>query len=298
MPVHNAGRFLTPAIESILNQTYTRIEFIIVDDASTDGSWNIIKEYQRKYPNRIKAIRVAKQTNAAGNGAMNVGLTRARGAFIARMDADDIARPKRIEKQVAYLLDHPDTILVGTQATIIDKHGTAIGTKAVPTDHEAIYRQYGILHPIIHPSVMILRSLLPNPNKIYTMKWSVNDDYYTFFKLLKYGKFANLPESLIKYRIHGQNLSLAKPKERFLTSVLIRIDAVAHLNYRISPEAFFFLILQLLIVPLIPERLIVPVYMLVRGIRTPSIVHETVSKLRSFFTTTKQPTSLVYARNL
>lgn len=297
MPVHNAGRFLVPAIESILKQTYPRIEFIIVDDASTDGSWNIIKAYRKRYKKIIRAYRIAKQTNAAGNGAMNVGLTHAKGTLIARMDADDISRPKRIEKQVDYLLTHPDTILVGTQATIIDKRGKAIGTKAVPASHEAIYRQYGILHPVIHPSVILRRSLLPNPNKIYTMKWSVNDDYYTFFKLLNYGKFANLPEPLIKYRIHGKNLSLAKPKERFLTSVRIRIDAVAHLNYRMSPEAFFLLVLQLLVVPLIPERLIVPAYMLVRGIRTAPIIHGAVSKLRSFFTTTKQPTPLVYARN-
>lgn len=297
MPVHNAGRFLVPAIESILKQTYPRIEFLIVDDASTDGSWDTIKNYRKRYKKIIRVFRISKQTNAAGNGAMNVGLTYAHGEFIARMDADDVAVPKRIEKQAAYLLAHPDIILAGSQATIIDKRGKKIGIKAVPTQHEAIYQQYGILHPVIHPSVMLRRSLLPDPNKIYAMKWSVNDDYYTFFKLLNYGKFANLPESLLKYRMHGANLSLLKPKERFLTSVWIRTDAVTHLNYRMSVWALMLLLVQLAVVPLIPERLIVPAYMLIRGMRTPSIVHRAISKLRIFFTSSKQPTPLVYARN-
>ncbi len=265
MPVYNAGVFLGPAIDSIVAQTYKRIELIIVDDASTDDSWKTVKAYKKRYPTLIRAYRVSKQTNSAGNGATNYGLTKARGSFVARMDADDVSYATRIEKQVAYLLENPGTILVGTQAKVIDKNGKTIGLKAMPTTHEAIYAQFGILHPIIHPSVMIRRSLLPNPDRIYAMKWDVNDDYYTFFKLLNHGRFANLPEYLLKYRIHGNNLSLMNPKEKFQNSVNIRLEAVKQLGYQLSFGAMAIMLLQYIIVSLIPAGLIVPTYMLIRG---------------------------------
>src|SRR5579859_558580 len=184
MPVYNAAGFLAAAIDSILKQTYENLELIIVDDASTDKSWKIIQKYTKRYPKKIHSHQTTKQTNAAGNGAMNYGFQFAKGEFIARMDADDIAHPKRIAKQVAYLLAHPDTIVLGTQAKVIDKKGKVIGQKIMPTSHNDIYRQYGIFHPMIHPSVMINRKLLPKQKGVYSMKFNVNDDYYTFFKLL------------------------------------------------------------------------------------------------------------------
>jgi glycosyltransferase involved in cell wall biosynthesis len=264
MPVHNAGVFLGPAIESILTQTYDAIELIIVDDASTDDSWKTIRSYRKRYTKQIRAYRVKKKTNSAGNGATNYGLTKAKGQFIARMDADDISYPTRIEKQVAYMMAHPATILCGTQAKIIDKHNKVIGVKHMPTTHEAIYEQFGVLHPLIHPSVMIRRSLLPYPDKIYAMKWDVNDDYYTFFRLLNYGAFANLPEYLLKYRIHGTNLSLINPKEKFMNSIKIRLEAMRQ-GYRMSAKSMVLMMAQFSVLSLIPSQLIVPAYMYMRG---------------------------------
>ncbi|HCM82123.1 TPA: hypothetical protein DIS60_02055 [Patescibacteria group bacterium] len=266
MPVYNAGRFLVPAVESILKQTYKNIEFIIVDDGSSDGSWGIIKTYQKQYPNKIIAVQTEKTTNAAGNGATNFGLTFAKGKYIARMDADDISHPKRIEKQVGYMEDHQEILLLGTQATVINAKGEKTGIKTVPVAHNDIYTTYGIIHPIIHPSVMIRRSMLPNPMKLYAMRYDVNDDYYTFFRLLQVGTFANLPECLISYRIHGNNASLVYIKEKFINSVKIRVDAVLHLNYRISFQAIFLMVIQSLIIGILPERIIVPVYMFIRDI--------------------------------
>jgi len=264
MPVYNAGKFLAPAIESIIRQTYEHIELIIVDDASTDDSWEIVKAYRRRYPKLIRVYRVHKQTNSAGNGATNLGLTKARGQFIARMDADDLSYPERIEKQVAYMTAHPVTIVLGTQAKVIDKHDKIIGVKNMPTTHDAIYEQFGILHPLIHPSVMIRRSLLPYADKIYAMKWDVNDDYYTFFRLLNYGAFANLPEYLLKYRIHGNNLSLNNPKEKFMNSIKIRLDAMRQ-GYHMSLSSMLIMFVQFAMLSITPSGLIVPVYMFVRG---------------------------------
>ena len=265
MPVYNAGKFLTPAIESIVAQTYDRIELIIVDDASTDDSWKKIKTFKILYPRLIHAYRVSKQTNSAGNGATNYGLTKARGEYIARMDADDISMPKRIEKQVAYLLQNPGTILVGTQAIVVDGSGKKTGIKTMPTTHEEIYRQFGVLHPLIHPSVMIRRSLLPQRDRIYAMRWNTNDDYYTFFKLLNHGLFANLPDFLLKYRIHGSNLSFVNPKEKFRNSVNIRLEAIKQMGYQITPQALIMMLVQYVVISVIPSQLIVPLYMAIRG---------------------------------
>lgn len=278
MPVYNAGRFLVPAIESILKQTYKNIEFIIVDDGSMDGSWETIKHYKSKYPKLIRVYQTEKKINAAGNGATNFGFQFAKGEFIARMDSDDVSLPTRIEKQVSFMQNHPGTIIVGTQAFVINGKGKTIGKKTMPTTNGEIYRQFSVFHPFIHPSVMIRRALLPNPNKIYAMRWDVNDDYYTFFSLLRHGFVANLAEPLIKYRIHGSNLSLDHPKQKFMNSVRIRLEAVKTLGYQMPAFGFLILAIQFIAVFLIPERLIVPLYMAIRGIRSPKTLKATVEK--------------------
>lgn len=265
MPIYNAQEYMKEAVESLLSQTYKNIEIILVDDQSTDTSWSIAQSFTKKYPKTVKAIQTSHKTNAAGNGAMNYGYTFAKGAYIARMDADDISLPKRIEKQVQYLTDNPEVILVGSQASVIDKSGKVIGKKTFPIEHADIYTQYGILHPIVHPSVMIRRSMLPNKKKIYEMKWDVNDDYYTFFKLLTIGKFHNLPQTLLKYRVHGTNASLTNPKAKFWNSVKIRFAAIRDFGYKMSLKAWIMMAIQCSVISLIPESIIVPLYMYIRG---------------------------------
>jgi glycosyltransferase involved in cell wall biosynthesis len=103
MPVYNAGRFLAPAIESILKQTYKNFELIIVDDASTDNSLEIIKGYKRRFRKRITVVQIARNLNKGGDVCANEGLKYAKGKYIARMDSDDIAHPLRLDKQVEFL---------------------------------------------------------------------------------------------------------------------------------------------------------------------------------------------------
>ncbi|KKS40174.1 MAG: Glycosyl transferase family 2 [Candidatus Gottesmanbacteria bacterium GW2011_GWB1_43_11] len=266
MPVHNAGGFLVEAIESILNQTYKNLELVIVDDASTDDSWTAIKGFQKRFPRKIKAYRIRKQANFAGNGASNHGLKYTKGQFIARMDADDVAIPSRIEKQVNYLLKHPRTILVGTQAEVINANGETLGIKHVPQAHAEIYRQFGSIHPLIHPSTMIRRSLLPDRTKLYEDKYGVNDDYYTFFKFLSYGKFANLPEVLHKYRLHGKNASLTNLREKCLNTISIRLAAMRELGYRMPVSGYLHMGLQFLVAVILPEKILMQLYLTMRGL--------------------------------
>lgn len=271
MPVHNAGRFLVPAIESILTQTYKPIELIIVDDGSTDQSWKTMRSYRNANTKTVRIYKTPKQLNSAGNGATELGLSHAKGVFMARMDADDVAYKRRIEKQVAYLIYHSDTIMVGSQATVIDKTGRIVGEKTVPTNHEAIYWQYGIVHPMIHPSVMIRRSLLPDPNKIYMHKWGVNDDYSSFFRLLSYGRFANLPEPLLKYRVHEGNSSLQHIKSMFWNITMIRFEAITKGGYRAPFILLPVMALQAFIVLLLPEPVLRELFYYLRGMKRPMI---------------------------
>lgn len=271
MPVFNAEKYLAEAIESILNQTYQNFEFIIVDDASTDNSWQVVSNYQKQYQYKIKAIRLTKNLNKGGDACANVGISKTRGEFIARMDADDIAHPKRLEKQVAYLQKNPDVLIVGTQAYVIDQKGKVTGKKQVPSTHKEIYRNYAVFHPMIHPTVMIRMPKMPKRQEFYRIKYSANNDLLTFFELLNKGKFANLASQLHYYRVHGANDSLTKPKERFFNTLKIRIAAIRRFGYRPSIKAIIINSMQTVAILILPEKLILPVYLYIKGISKPSI---------------------------
>ena len=121
IPVHNGEKYIKESIDSCLAQTYSNIEIIVVDDKSTDSTLEILKEYGEK----IKVFPVEKQ-NGLGN-VINIGIRASKGKYIARMDADDIMCPDRIEKQVAYLENNPSCVAVGGQIDIIDADSNITG---------------------------------------------------------------------------------------------------------------------------------------------------------------------------
>lgn len=283
MPVYNAGDYLVEAIDSIVRQTYQNLELIIVDDASTDNSWKIIRRFKKRYPRKIKTIRLQKNLNRGGDACANLAFQKARGEYIARMDADDISDPQRIEKQVRYMETNKDVIVLGTQAFVINKEGKITGEKLEPVSNDQIRENYFIYHPMIHPSVMIRKSLLPNkPNKenLYRIRYSANNDLLTFFELMQYGRFANLSEKLIYYRIHEKNDSLVNPKEKFFNTLKIRIFAWQHLDYDPTLKAVLTNILQLLVISFMPSRAITFLYMLWRGVAKPA---DYLTKLKLVF---------------
>ncbi|MBI3282963.1 glycosyltransferase [Candidatus Curtissbacteria bacterium] len=270
MPVYNAGNFVSEAIESILSQTYKNFEFIIVDDASTDSSWEIISGYKKRYPQKIKAFKLVYNLNMGGDAAANIGFRFAKGEFVARMDADDISKIDRLEEEVKFLLSHLDIAVVGSQADVINAEGVVIGEKKVPTSSKEIYRDFFVFHPMIHSSVMIRRFAIRNSNGLYTLSYNANNDYLTFFKMISQGsKFANLKEKLLYYRIHGQNDSLIHIKRSFDNTLKIRLKAISEFGYKPSLLAFTKLMVQVFLMILLPEKFIVPLYMVVRGIVRP-----------------------------
>ncbi len=269
MPVKNGSRFMHHAIDSILSQTYKHFELLIIDDGSKDATWDIMKTYQRKHPKHIKIFHL--ETSVGAFAAANELLKHAKGTYIAPMDSDDISNPERLEKEVLFLQNNPHIIIVGSDVAIINTRGQKTGTKRLPQTHAHIYKQFAFINPIVHPSCMINRSKLSNQKRLYDTKYGVNSDYSTFFELLNYGHFANIPEYLLRYRVHETNSSLRHIKQTFLRTIQIRFHALEKLNYSFPILAFPVMLLQYLVTILIPERILYTLYLFLRGMRAVTV---------------------------
>ena len=204
MPVYNGKEYLALAVESILRQTFADFEFIIINDGSTDNSADIAASYEDP---RIKLLHNDK--NLGLIPSFNRGLENSRGEYIARMDADDIAFPDRFKKQVAFLDDHPDIALCGSWAQTI---GMQQGFVIKPaTDHETLKANLLFRSTIIHPTVMMRRSILNKFGLKYDMEDLHFEDYGLWTRMSECAKLANLPEVLLYYRMHQANVSHTVP---------------------------------------------------------------------------------------
>lgn len=202
MPMFNAAPFLNEAIESILNQTYTDFEFIIIDDASTDNSISIAKSFGDE-----RIVLVRKKENGGIIESLNVGLEMARGEYIVRMDSDDISLPQRIERQVVFMDAHPE---VGVCGTCIETIGLPNKAWHIETEDARIRIKLLRETHFCHPSV-IMRNRIIQENKLrYRYGYEHAEDYDLWVRIASYCQLANLPEVLLKYRIHGQQISASR----------------------------------------------------------------------------------------
>jgi glycosyltransferase involved in cell wall biosynthesis len=199
MPVYNSRRYLDEAVESILQQSFQNFEFLIFDDGSTDGS----RERLQKYANKDARIQLFLRKHGGLTPLLNEGISRSRGKYIARMDSDDIALPNRFATQIEYLTNHPDCVAVGSEVLRIDPNGLPIGIKGQPTDHAAIHNNFlnGQGGSIIHPSALFPRVALEKIGG-YKPELEPAEDFDLFIRLAGIGKLANLPQVLLKYRLH------------------------------------------------------------------------------------------------
>lgn len=255
MPVYNASLYLREAIDSVLSQTFKDYELIIINDGSTDNSGEIINDYKKNNPSRIIVLRNKVALGCAGEAATNQAIKIARGKYIAKMDADDVSDKNRLKKEVEYLEKHENIFLIGSQAKIIDGHNNIIGVRNVPLSHNNIWKEFYLRSCVIHPSVMFRRESIRED--FYNLKFKHFNDYYTFFNLMSCGKkFANLPDYLVKYRIHGMNTTYSNLKLKFEINYKIK---QSFLNKNYKPPLFHKLIVffQRLVVILFPEKFII-----------------------------------------
>ena len=208
MPVYNSEQFLAPAIQSILDQTYTTFEFIIVDDGSTDSTAEIIQKFAES-DERIKII----NGNHEGVGkAMNLGIDHAIYPWVAVMHADDIAMPQRLERQIAAAQSDPEVVIWGTGGYHINADNDVLSYFQVGPQSKKECRQLRAdarMVQAIHPTVMLNREVLIKAGG-YDSTLHVAEDVELFDRMLCYGDLVTIPENLMRYRIHGASLSMAK----------------------------------------------------------------------------------------
>lgn len=205
MPCFNAAKYINKSIESILKQTYTNWELIIVDDGSTDESLQIMKQYAGR-DKRIKII--INQESKGPGGARNIALRACSGSYIAFLDADDIAKPKRLEKEVEFLDCNKDYGAVGGQAQILGMDGRIGGVSSCPTAWSEIQKSIFFRNPFINSSMMFRKCIVDKYKLSFDESLRMGEDYLFWINMCEHCRMQILKENLIVYRVNGSGLSL------------------------------------------------------------------------------------------
>ena len=218
MSVYNGEKYLREAIGSILNQTFTDFEFIIIDDGSTDRTRNILTEYADQ-DQRI--VQVRNQENIGLTQSLNKGIKLARGIYIARQDADDISDRQRLKRQINYMQKHPEVGLLGTAYHLIDENGKYICTNYPETNDTAIRWRMLFRNAFIHTSIMIRREFLTQKCLSYSENLPCSQDMGLWVQLMEYTQVANLKEPLVSLRRHDNSISTIQfeEQERIATEI-------------------------------------------------------------------------------
>jgi len=216
MPAYNAELYIEEAIRSILNQTFKEFEFLIINDGSTDSTETIVRKYSDP-----RIIFITNESNKGLIYSLNYGLRIARGKYIARMDADDICFPKRLEKEVSYMEKHPEISLLGSNYIRMDNNEEICH----PSSWEQIRLYLLEGTTFAHPTVMIRKDDFFKHELSYQEKDFSAEDYGLWVAAAKRGlKMANLSDFLLLYRIHDDQISTIKAVEQRETTRRIRME--------------------------------------------------------------------------
>ncbi len=200
MPVYNGESFLRATMESILEQTFTDFEFLIIDDGSTDSTVEIVRSFNDE---RIRLLRNPKRLKLSG--ALNRGLDDAQGEYIARMDGDDISLPFRLEKQVRLMDTSPEVGVCGAWVRRFGNERKEINR--YPENAELI-RSYALFDcPFAHPTVMLRKSFFDQHSLRYEGQYYPTEDYELWSRALDLFPGANIQEILLEYRVHDSSMT-------------------------------------------------------------------------------------------
>ncbi len=236
MSVYNGQRFLRGAIDSILAQTLSQLEFIIVDDGSTDATCEILNSYADR-----RIIRVQNQHNIGLPQSLNKGLSLAIGEYIARMDADDLSMPTRLEQQASFLDATPEVGVVGASIQFIDEAGRPTRKWSCPRGPMATKWQLLFNSPLAHPAAMMRRVVIDElpGDHVYDPDPAVRqaEDYDLWARLSAITAIANLGDTLLYYRTHGEQLSRCQRLNQVESTTTISQRLISDfLGTAISPE--------------------------------------------------------------
>lgn len=217
MSVYNGEKYLTQAIDSILNQIFSNFEFIIINDNSSDKTKEILNTYSDK---RIKIIKNA--INLGLTKSLNKGLAKSKGEYIARMDCDDISMPDRFEIQNKFLDENPQIACVGGKTIIIDDNGKINGEKNVETNPDVLAFKMLMINQIAHSSIMIRADVIKREN-YYNEDYRYTQDYELWSRLIASGyNITNIDIPLIKYRYHNSSITQNKESKNNAYELVIK----------------------------------------------------------------------------
>lgn len=203
MPVYNVEKYIANSIQSILEQTYEKFELIIIDDASTDRTFDIIQDFK---DNRI--VKIRNKSNIGIANSLNKGINVSKADFVARMDGDDISMQDRFEKQLRFMKDSPKILASGTYMQLLREDGTAFKLQEKPLGKEKIKISLFFGYTSMsHPSLIIRKSLLNRYHLRYDSAFQYAEDYDLYCRCIQYAPLDNLPEALVQYRIHNNSVS-------------------------------------------------------------------------------------------
>lgn len=248
MSVHNGERFLQEAVGSILAQTWSDFEFIVVDDASTDRTPAILDALHDP-----RIVRLRNEANLGLTKSLNRGLQQARGRYIARLDADDLSEPQRLARQVEYLEGHPEIVVLGTWTTEIDENGREIGALEIVPDPDFIAWELTRRNVVYQSSVLMRREQVLRLGG-YDPAFPYAQDHDLWTRVIRAGgKVALLPEKLTRYRRSGGQITRTRAAEQDRCGLAVRqrylqwlldtpveiaaIDAMRRILRRDAPES-------------------------------------------------------------
>ncbi len=229
MPVYNGEKYLAEAINSVLNQTFTDFTLLVLNDNSTDSTAKILEGF-KKQDSRVQVI--TKETNVGPANLRNEGIEKANTKFIALLDADDIALPTRFEKQLKVLKENPEIGVCGTWFTIFGDKKEKTLKHAI--NHDDLKVQFLKSCGIGNPTVMFKKAVLGDLK--FEHKYVPAEDYGLWSQLIAQTKFHNIPESLLKYRWHTNNISQTKIENLRKSNFLIRVKQLEHIGIKATDE--------------------------------------------------------------
>ena len=223
MPVYNGEKYLTGAIESILRQSFSDFEFIIVNDGSTDTTDAIVGSF-----NDSRIVYIKNNENHGLVSSLNTGIKATRGQYIARMDADDISLSGRLQRQLDFLRAHPDVDIVGSAMKRIDAYDRPSALLHRPTKHLDIKWASLFSTPMFHPTVMAKASVFKD--NLFDAELHNSEDYELWSRLLftTPTKFANISEPLLNYRVYSNSFTQGLDTNKRIASAENSIKNIAY----------------------------------------------------------------------
>lgn len=229
MPVYNAEKHLRAAMDSILAQAYTNIEFVIVNDGSRDGSEALIRSYR---DSRIRLL-----VNSGNKGliySLNYGIASCNGKYIARMDADDVSLPERIGEQVKFMEQHPEVGVCGCDYSQFNDSGET--TYKALSVHDEVLSQMIFNSSVVHPSLMLRRSVLQELDPVFNAGYQHSEDYELWSKLILRTQFSAVPKHLFRYRIHGGQVTQKHQEQQQISASKVRKELLTRLGFSYTEE--------------------------------------------------------------